>query len=103
MTAWLSVVPRPHIGSSRRRSPVSSRAGSSEASAVTFSRSRVKSSLVLPAYFWMVSRSLSNRSRGCLATGRSRSPSTAKRAYSDDRFDSSRMSVPDSSAALNVT
>ncbi len=77
MRAWLRVVPRPHIGSNTdNRPPIPS----SRASAVTLSSSLVKCSLVLPAYFWIVIRSLLSRSRGLMASGLSNSPSIPKTA-----------------------
>ena len=65
ISAWLSVVPRPHSGSRPGTGGRASPAPTPTASSVTLSSSLVNCSLVLPAYFWMVIRSSSNRSSGC--------------------------------------
>ena len=54
---------------------------------VTFSRSFVNCSLVLPGYFWIVMRSSSNWSSGASSIGRSNSPCRSNSAYAADALD----------------
>src|SRR5699024_3034903 len=64
---------------------------------VTLSRSLVNCSLVLPWYFWMVTRSSSYRSSRCSSIGANRSPSSRKSPQIDDRFASSETFSSESS------
>ena len=57
-------------------------------------------SLVLPAYFWMVSRSESAFASGVTVTGRSTPSPSSNSAYSEDRFDSSARSLSPRAAEL---
>ena len=70
----------------------SMRSANVEPSSVTFSSSLVNCSLVLPEYFWIVSRSSSKWASGLRRTGRNRSPTRSKRAYADERLDRYAMS-----------